>query len=563
MCYAGTTLVSKMTALPFPAKTSHHHATWAGTYHSYPELYFQPQSVEEIKSIVVHARMCKRRLVVVGRGHSPSELTCTSAWMIELSKLSRVLQVTRDVKSGEHRVLVQAGIYLESLNDQMAQHPHGLTMPNLGSIDQQSIAGAIATGTHGSSLYHGPMAENVRSLRVLLSNGEAVRCSRDEKPDLFRAALVSLGGIGIVAEVEFRMVPAVNVEWEQYIVPLEDALQDWDGNLWRQAEFVRCWWMPYMRRMIVWKGHKTAERTRRPKTSWYGGSFGFHFYQCLLWVSNYVPRILPFVEWFIFGIQYRFSPGLVTGGVEPQHKALLMDCLYSQFVNEWAIPLENGPEAIRRLSQWMNGDQERSCIPFSPKGLWVHCPIEVRVSDGSQTRQPTRAFLDPTSSSGPTLWLNATLYRAYNTDPVCRKRYYEAFEWLMKDLGGRPHWAKNFATVTKDELQGMYGSDMNSYMKVRAEVDPNGLFMGAWHRKHLLGTSAPNLQFEEKELAQNPSNEGGVIWVGTQAVPSPSLELPERMAMKTSGSEESFDSFNASTESGEEITKSEVDTNGR
>ena len=551
-----------MESPPFEAMHSHHHATWARTFHSRPELYIQPHSTEEIQEIVTHARKYRRRLMVVGRGHSPSELTCTSSWMLELSHLSRILDIRKDLKSGEDRAVVGAGIYLESLNRQLAQYPNKLIMPNLGSIDEQSIAGAIATGTHGSSLYHGPLSENVRSLRIVLSNGQAVWCSPHERQDLFRAALVSLGAIGIVTEVEYRVVPSVNLEWEQSLIPLDDALQSWDDSLWNQAEFVRCWWMPYMRRMIVWKGDKTLETPREPKASWYGGALGFHFYQSLLWISNYIPRIIPAVEWFIFGMQNRFSPGLVTSGIGPQHKALLMDCLYSQFVNEWAIPLHKGPEAITRLSQWIHGDEKSSQIPFSSKALWVHCPVEVRVGDGSHQKQPNRAFLDPTMSNGPTLYLNATLYRAYGADPVCRERYYEAFEWLMKELGGRPHWAKNFTTVTKDEIRHMYGQDMNMYLSARNEVDPEGMFIGAWHRKHLLGTGASDLRLEEKELRRRPRRRGGMEWIGMQSKPWSAPEPPTPMAMKSSRSEESFDSFNASTESGEEISRSEIESNG-
>ncbi|KAI5298870.1 hypothetical protein KEM56_003704 [Ascosphaera pollenicola] len=161
-----------------------------------------------------------------------------------------------------------------------------------------------------------------------------------------------------------------------------------------------------------------------------------------------------------------------------------MDCLYSQFVNEWAIPLEKGPEAILRLSAWLEGDSETAQIPFSSKGVYVHCPIEVRVSDTTKTRGP-RPFLDPSCRTGPTLYLNATLYRPYNRDPPCVERYYEAFEWLMKEMGGKPHWAKNFETP-RDDLADMYGAEMEQFIRVRNEVDKDGMFLGPWHRRKLL-----------------------------------------------------------------------------
>lgn len=487
--------------------------------------------------------------------------------MLDLRYLTAIQQTKPDKDGKGCYVLVQAGISIGEMNRQMA--PKGYIMPNLGSIDVQSIAGAIATGTHGSSLSHGILAQSVRGLRIVLADGQAVWCSSSKRPDLFRAALVSLGALGVITEVEFHMIPNVNIEWRQDLETLEDTLAKWNTDLWTQAEFVRCWWMPYMQRMIVWKADKTTKPKRAPKASFYGGQFGFQSYRFLLWVSNYVPRILPWVEWFVFGMQYRFSPGHVTSAVEPQADGLLMDCLFSQFVNEWALPLRKGPEAISRLSKWINGDEVNSRIPYSSRGLYVHCPIEVRVTDGSTTATEQRGFLDPTMREEPTLYLNATLYRAYGHDPPCVERYYRAFEWLMKDLGGRPHWAKNFSTVKKDELHAMYGEDMKSWLAVRKRVDPEGMFVGAWHRRNIISDDEPTMWLEEKEVNRQPAKkQGGWDWMGTQAaksVPPSSSSTPPRRGVtrissmaESKNSEESFDFMDASTDSGEDVQVPEL-----
>lgn len=424
---------------------------------------------------------------------------------MNLDNYNKLVKVDMDRKT----LTVQGGIRLRDLNKNAKEH--GLTMPNLGSIDDQSIAGAIATATHGSSLKHGLMCDTVKSFKIVLSDGRAVQCSPDENKELFRAGLVSLGALGIIVEVEYEMVKATNIEWEQTLKPLDEILSRWNADLWTQKEFTRVWWLPYMKRAIVWSATKTDKPLRAPKSGWYGGALGFHTYHTLLWISNRIPRILPAVEWFVFGMQYGFSVGAVTSAVEEQRTGLLMDCLYSQFVNEWAIPLEKGSEAISRLSAWMNGE-EGSDIPFSSKGLWVHCPVEVRVSDGSHTK--TRAFLDTTMSTGPTLFLNATLYRPHLQDPPCTARYYEAFEWLMRELGGRPHWAKNFSYTSQSDIAGMYGSDMDSYLRVRDEVDPDGMFLGAWHRRNILPKDTPTYPCEEAEVARVKASDGGQNWYG-------------------------------------------------
>lgn len=466
-------------AVPFRASTDHWHHTWAKTFYSRPELYIQPRSIAEIRKLVTLAQRCGRRLVVVGSGHSPSDLTCTSAWLVNLDGFAQVLDVSR--KTGV--VTVEAGIRLWHLGEKLEEH--GLMLSNLGSIDSQSIAGVIATGTHGSSLQHGLLSECILSLTLMLANGQLVRCTHEHNQALFRAALVSLGALGIVVEVTFQTESMYKVAWHQQRQPLSKVLAEWSRDLWTAHEFVRVWWLPYEKSAIVWHADKTDLPECEPPKSFYGQALGYHIYHNLLALSNYFPRILPWVEWLVFGLQYGFkAESEVTEAVQPARKGLLMNCLYSQFVNEWALPLEKGPEAIIRLSAWLHGDVETARIPFPVEGVWVHCPVEVRVTNSMLNEKP-RPFLDPTCRDGPTLYLNATLYRPYLRDPPCRARYYEAFEWLMREMGAKPHWAKNFTVTGNHELHALYGADMDEWLKVRNEVDPDGMFLGEWHHRNL------------------------------------------------------------------------------
>ncbi|KAJ5614589.1 Sugar 1-4-lactone oxidase [Penicillium herquei] len=560
--------LSKLDPLPFRASSDHLHHTWAKTFFSRPELYIRPQTIPEIQQLVTLARRCRRRLVTVGSGHSPSDLTCTSSWLVNLDDFNRILQIDPTTQL----VTVEAGIRLSELGDRLEEN--GLTLENLGSIDSQSIAGVIATGTHGSSLRHGLLSECIEGLSLVLANGQLVRCSATNNPSLFRAALVSLGALGIIVEVTFKARRAFNIAWRQERYSLAQVMKEWSADLWTSHEFVRVWWLPYEKGAIVWHADQTDQPLRAPPKNFYGEWFGYHVYHNLLALSSYIPRILPWVEWFVFGMQYGFRPGsTVIEAVEPARAGLLMNCLYSQFVNEWALPLEKGPEAITRLSAWLHGDTETARIPFSSKDLYVHCPVEVRVSDSSKNPNP-RPFLDPTCRDGPTLYLNATLYRPYLRDPPCRRRYYEAFEWLMRDMGAKPHWAKNFTALGSTELHGLYREDMDEWMKVREDVDPEGMFLGEWHRRNLplftwgekdkKGAAAAAARSEEhglllpllereSELRQADTRGAGdgVEWIGdrrwkevSELLVAEQYELPPDHPASTSPtatSEESFD----------------------
>ena len=542
--------------IPFRPKARYLHHTWAQTFFSRPEYYFQPESIAELQKIVTVARRCHKRICVTGFGHSPSTLTLTSSWLINLDNISKVLEWSVDGKDGQVRF--EAGISLHNLNQALAQK--GYTLPNLGSIDVQSLAGAISTGTHGSSLSHGLLSQSVTSITVLLSNAQLVTCSPEKNPDLFRAALLSLGSLGIIVEMTYQAVPDFNIAWSQRLVELSDVIDNWSESFWKQQEFTRVWWLPYLKRAVIWSAEKSDEPLRAPTWSFYGGKFGYYLYHNLLALSNYIPRILPWVEWLIFGMQYGFKPGSFTStAVQPAREGLLMDCLYSQWVNEWALPLHKGPEALSRLSAWINHEPEKQHnIPFDNSGLYVHCPIEVRVSDTTSNRVHSKVhpFLDPTCHDGPTLYLNATLYRPYGRNPPCRDRYYEAFEWLMREMGGRPHWAKNFLYTDRNEISAMYGSDMEKFMQVRNESDPDGMFLGQWHMENL-----PVDAVVEEEISRRKMGLGwgdAVLWEG-MVKDFPALDengddsvrfidgnadgenTPTTMSMTSRTSEESFD----------------------
>ena len=538
--------------LPFRATTAHQHHTWARTFHSHPELYIQPQTSEELQQVIILARRCRRRITVAGCAHSPSDLTCTSSWLVNLDHFSNILEVNKDTNV----VVMQAGIRLHDLGTQLKGH--GLAMPNLGSIDHQSIAGAIGTGTHGSSTMHGILSQSVLALKIMLANGRTVFCSAERNVELFRAALVSLGALGIITEVTFEAVPAFNIEWAQSLHPLDEIISDWEKDLWTKKEFTRVWWMPYMKRCIRWRADKTDKPHSPPVANWWTGRIGFHTYHLLLYCAQWVPSVLPLLERFVIDVQYGFRDETCSSFVQEGRTGLLMNCLYSQFVNEWAIPLPKGPEAITRLSSWLNGDDAASGIPFSSKGVYVHAPIEVRVSDTSTT--VPRPYLDNTMPDGPTLYLNATLYRPYNCDPPCRARYYEAFEWLMKEMGGRPHWAKNFAHVTRDDVYRMY-PEMDDWLRVRNRVDPDGMFIGDWHRRLLIPQErgASNLPLEERMTNTKPAKGGGVDWTGHMCEKDPNRQASEESLKMMHGveAEKSFMMMHDSARGADEADEDE------
>lgn len=524
------------------------HRTWAGTFSCKPLAIFQPSTVEEIVELINQARINNKTIMTVGSGHSPSDLTMTNEWLCNLDKFDGVLKQeefygpkgdTADKEVKFVDLTVEAGIRIFQLNEYLKKH--SLAIQNLGSISDQSIAGLISTGTHGSSRFHGLVSQQVVSLVVANSKGELVKCSSVENPNLFRAAMLSLGKIGIITQVTLRAVPRYTIKSKQEIIKYTTLLREWD-SIWLDSEFIRIWWFPYSGNCVLWRASKSDDELSDPPTSWYGTALGRFFYESMLWVSvNIIPRITPWIERFVFKQQYGSVETLGNGAnaVQNSVEGLNMDCLFSQFVNEWSAPLPKGVDVLNQLNDAIYEAAAKN-------EFYVHAPIEVRCSnttnsnvpfvdeEGKPSLYPSQEWLKTRNrlSAGPvpgnnlrpyldnspeleyqsdsskitndqlTLFINATMYRPFGFN-VETHQWYQIFEDILTKADGRPHWAKNFIGLHGDHespddlktqldfggkqfytmlgfdpvMKKWFGKNLVAYNDVRKEMDPEGVFL--------------------------------------------------------------------------------------
>lgn len=526
------------------------HRTWAGTFYCKPQAIFQPTCVEEIQELVKQARIHKKTIMTVGSGHSPSDLTMTDEWLCNLDKFNRVIkqeEFSGPTKTGDSKevkyvdLTVEAGTRIYELNSYLKSHK--LAIQNLGSISDQSIAGLISTGTHGSTQYHGLVSQQVVLISLLKGNGELVTCSSVENENLFRAALLGLGKIGIITHVTIRTCPQYTIKSVQEVITFELLLERWD-TVWLESEFIRVWWFPYSGKCVLWQGSKSDEPLSAPRASWYQTRFGRLFYESLLWVAVHIfPRLTPTIERFVFGQQFGLAASdNVDIAVQNSVEGLNLDCLFSQFVNEWSCPMTNGVHALKEIQDAVN-------LGAQTGAFYSHAPIEVRCSNtlyldkpfvndnGEPSLHPSQSWLatrdrwsegpipgnnlrpwldnspDTKYTEGPvtneqlSLFVNATMYRPFYTN-VGTHTWYQIFENIMFESGGKPHWAKNFIGVDGDQkssadlsLQSKYGGKpfyamigfkplmrewfgdrLVEFNKVRKETDPEGVFLSgkAW-----------------------------------------------------------------------------------
>jgi D-arabinono-1,4-lactone oxidase len=326
----------------------------------------------------------------------------------------------------------------------------------------------------------------VEDITLVLADGSITTCSLEEDPDLFRAALVSLGSLGIVVRLTMRASPQVNLACTTETVSLERFLAEYDTIL-SSAVYVRAWWWPYNRKVVIWRADPTESSSSTSQSSlaqWFSDNvIDRKFYQSSLYALRCKPQLLPAFEKVLFRAKFPSKENVRSVPlIDKTHHALQMDCLFSQYVDEWSVPLSSGVEAISRLDRWITyNDTSDTGIQVDTHKVFVHAPIEIRVSSG----KGDHAYLSPARDGTPVVWIGVIVYRPYFT-PTAYRRYFAAYELLMRSLGGKPHWAKQHS-VPAAEAESVFGDGMTQWLKVRARVDPHGIFVNAFVKRHLLG----------------------------------------------------------------------------
>jgi L-gulonolactone oxidase len=193
-------------------------ANWARTFHAVPHALFHPTDAHHARLALELATRDARVLRPVGIGHSPSDVACTTDYMLNITALNRVLEVNVD----ECYVIAQAGITLTDLHSALAQH--GLAMRNLGSISDQTLAGIVATATHGSGVNFGVMSTHVLALTLLAPDNTIRRCSPTENPDLFEATVCGIGATGLILDIKLEVEPAFRLREVHSLRPFGDVV---------------------------------------------------------------------------------------------------------------------------------------------------------------------------------------------------------------------------------------------------------------------------------------------------------------------------------------------------
>ena len=193
-------------------------SNWSGFQKAKPQQILQPVNIQELQSIVYE----QQKIRVVGAGHSFTPLVCTDATLVSLDRISGVASF--DVEHCQSNIY--AGTRLYDLDQHLQQQSINQALMNQGDIDQQSLAGAVSTGTHGTGADLHCISAYVEAFELLTASGEILKCSRTENSEIFAAGRVSLGSLGILTKITMQNRPRYKLKEHIQLCLVEDMMQN-------------------------------------------------------------------------------------------------------------------------------------------------------------------------------------------------------------------------------------------------------------------------------------------------------------------------------------------------
>ncbi|MGX1812192.1 D-arabinono-1,4-lactone oxidase [Nocardia sp. NPDC055321] len=412
---------------------------WAGDQSCSPASFAAPGSPEEVATVLARAEAAGHTVRVAGSGHSFTETVLTDGTLMRLNKLDKILSVDR----ATGLVRAEAGITLNAAST--ALHPLGLAFPNLGDIDVQSIAGATATGTHGTGAKLQNLSAALHSVELMLADGSRVELNEQTDPDGWRAARVNVGALGVVTEVTMQMVPSFVLEGVERPEPVEDVLADLDTHVDGNEHFE--FYMFAHSPLAMTKRNNRVElpeQPRHPVVDWFSDILiTNHTFDALCKLTRAQPKLIPYVQ------RAAAYAGSYRRQVERSHRVFASPRLFRFTEMEYAIPREHSADAIREI-----------------KEVAAHfdtvMPIEVRWV------APDDAFLSP-AGGRETCYIAVHQYAGMEYEP-----YFRACERVFDQYNGRPHWGKRHFQ-TAETLAERY-PEWEKFAAVRRRFDPKGRF---------------------------------------------------------------------------------------
>lgn len=412
---------------------------WSGIRHSYPSARVSPASEDELTRVLTTSPVPIR---AVGAGHSFMPLVPTNGTLLTLDQMAGLVRMESD------EAVVRAGTRLGDLGPALAAH--GRAMANLPDINKQSLGGALATATHGTGKHLTALHGSVTALRIATPKGEVLDCSADKNKELFDAARVSLGTLGIITEVRIKTVANRNLHRRVWLESFEDTLahaeERWNAH--RNFEFYA---VPFtgLAANITHDETDEAARPRGPETD-------SQFLEVLKGLRNlfgFSSAVRKAAAELVFWDTERHPEEAVDEG----WKLLSTERPVRFNEMEFHVPAEEQLGALREVVAAIEANRPD-----------IFFPIEAR------RIAPDDAWLSPFQGGERGSIAVHCYYRDhYNF-------LFTLVEPILRKHGGRPHWGK-LNSLTGADFATLYPR-WNDFLALRKSLDPEGRLLNRYFK---------------------------------------------------------------------------------
>lgn len=405
-------------------------SNWSGSVTA-PASVARPRDEGELAALVRAAKKVR----AVGAGHSFMPLCASDERIVSLADMAGTLTVAPDRKTAR----IPAGWSIRRLT--AALWAQGLAFANQGDVDPQSLAGAMATGTHGTGAALGSLATFARGFRLIGADGEARWCDAATNPDLYRAQRLSLGLFGIATEIETAVVPAFHLaeriekrRWAEVRERYDDL-----ADRHRHIEF---WIFPHADTVIL-KTLTPCDPCDPPASTTDIEETAF---RRLLDVGAKLPFLTPFLQRLMMKTRFAGARRGPANAIFPSDRTIRFEEM------EYEVPRAAGLAALDAAIGWIR-----------KRRLPVAFPFEYR------TVAADDIWISP-MNAGP---VAAISMHQYAKMPWAE--YFAGAEAIFRAHGGRPHWAKRHR-LTRADVDALYPM-AERYRMVRRAADPAGKFL--------------------------------------------------------------------------------------
>lgn len=441
------------TAAPDP--TAGQVTNWAGNVTFTAGRLHRPSSVAQLRGLVAGSD----RLRVLGTGHSFNRIADSDGELVSVAGLPPTVAIDPRRRT----VTVAAGVRYGDLVARL--HRAGFGLASLASLPHISVAGACATGTHGSGDGIGSLATTVSALELVTADGELVRLSREADGDRFAGAVVGLGALGVVTSLTLDLVPAFQVRQYVYEDLPHEVLAERFDEIFASAYSVSAF--------TGWSGPNASQLWLKQRVAAGGGG------------SDGGPDAAddagPPARW-LGGARLADGPRNPVPGMSPVHCTAQLGAPGPWYARLPHFRLEFTPSSGEEIQSEYFVPRHRA-----PEALAAIGRVADRIAPVLQVAEVRTIAADD-------LWLSPCYQRdsvafhfTWVADVARVSRAVAALEEQLAPLAARPHWGKFFGTGP-ETVRGLYPR-LPDFVALLGDYDPTGKFRNEFLDRYLPPTA--------------------------------------------------------------------------